>query len=51
MLDAFYREWNQKINLISRKDIDHLYLHHILHSLSIAKLRCSKIKSMILGFM
>ncbi len=37
-LGALYREWNQKINLISRKDIDHLYLHHILHSLSIAKL-------------
>lgn len=33
-----FKDWNQKINLISRKDIDHLYLHHILHSLSIAKL-------------
>ena len=32
-----YREWNEKINVISRKDIDHIYLHHILHSLSIAK--------------
>lgn len=37
-LGELYREWNQKINLISRKDMEHLYLHHILHSLSIAKL-------------
>lgn len=33
-----FKEWNQKINLVSRKDIEHLYMHHILHSLSIAKL-------------
>src|SRR5580693_105924 len=37
-LGMLYHEWNQKINLISRKDMEHLYLHHILHSLSIAKL-------------
>jgi len=37
-LGLLYQEWNQKINLISRKDMEHLYLHHILHSLSIAKL-------------
>jgi len=37
-LGTLYQEWNQKINLISRKDMEHLYLHHILHSLSIAKL-------------
>ncbi len=37
LLGRLYKEWNQKINLISRKDIEHLYLHHILHSLSIAK--------------
>ncbi len=36
-LGDFYKEWNSKINVISRKDIDHLYLHHILHSLSIGK--------------
>ena len=36
-LDNLYREWNSKINVISRKDIDNLYLHHVLHSLSIAK--------------
>ncbi len=34
--EALYREWNSRINVISRKDIDKLYLHHILHSLAIA---------------
>ena len=37
-LDALYREWNAKINVISRKDIDNLYEHHVLHSLAIAKM-------------
>ena len=37
-LDALYRDWNSKINVISRKDIDNLYEHHILHSLGIAEL-------------
>jgi 16S rRNA (guanine527-N7)-methyltransferase len=32
-----YQDWNQKINVISRKDIDNLYVNHVLHSLSIAK--------------
>ena len=36
-LDALYRDWNAKINVISRKDIDSLYEHHVLHSLAIAK--------------
>ncbi len=36
-LDPLYREWNSKINLISRKDIDNLYERHVLHSLSIAR--------------
>lgn len=35
-LDGLYREWNAKINVISRKDIDSLYEKHVLHSLSIA---------------
>jgi 16S rRNA (guanine527-N7)-methyltransferase len=35
-LEAAYKEWNSQINVISRKDIDHIYLHHVLHSLSIA---------------
>lgn len=36
-LDSLYHDWNSKINVISRKDIDNLYEHHILHSMSIAK--------------
>lgn len=36
-LDALYRDWNAKINVISRKDIDNLYPHHVLHSLGIVK--------------
>ncbi len=36
-LYPLYKEWNEKINVISRKDIDKLYLHHVLHSLAIAK--------------
>ena len=36
-LEELYRYWNERINVISRKDIDNLFLHHILHSLSIAK--------------
>lgn len=36
-LFPLYSDWNSKINVISRKDIDKLYLHHVLHSLAIAK--------------
>ncbi|MEL7020867.1 MAG: 16S rRNA (guanine(527)-N(7))-methyltransferase RsmG [Bacteroidota bacterium] len=36
-LGTLYREWNEQINVISRKDIEHLYDHHILHSLGLAK--------------
>ena len=36
-LEALYQDWNSKINVISRKDIDNLYEHHVLHSLGIAK--------------
>ena len=36
-LDELYRFWNAQINVISRKDIDKLYLHHVLHSLAIAR--------------
>ena len=35
-LEGLYKEWNQVVNVISRKDIEELYLHHVLHSLSIA---------------
>ena len=37
MLKAIYKNWNQKINVISRKDIDNINLRHVLHSISIAK--------------
>lgn len=37
-IGPLYREWNEKINVISRKDIDNLYPHHILHSLGIARI-------------
>ena len=36
-LGPVYKEWNEMINVISRKDIEHLYEHHVLHSLAIAK--------------
>ena len=35
-MDALYRDWNAKINVVSRKDMDELYRHHVLHSLGIA---------------
>ena len=38
MLEELYRDWNAKINVISRKDIDNLYEHRVLHSMSIAKM-------------
>jgi len=38
-LEALYQDWNSKINVISRKDIDQLYVKHVLHSLAIAKIQ------------
>nr|WP_298930079.1 16S rRNA (guanine(527)-N(7))-methyltransferase RsmG [uncultured Allomuricauda sp.] len=38
-LEVLYQDWNQKINVVSRKDIDELYLRHVLHSLGIAKIQ------------
>lgn len=38
-LEVLYRDWNAKINVISRKDIDQLYINHVLHSLAIAKVQ------------
>ncbi|MCR9264908.1 MAG: 16S rRNA (guanine(527)-N(7))-methyltransferase RsmG [Flavobacteriaceae bacterium] len=38
-LEALYQDWNKKINVVSRKDIDELYLRHVLHSLGIAKIQ------------
>ena len=49
-LNELYHDWNQKINVISRKDIDNLYEHHILHSLAIAKAIRFKEGSNILDF-
>jgi len=50
MLDSLYREWNAKINVISRKDIDHLYEHHVLHSMAIAKIISFRPGTEILDF-
>ena len=36
LMDELYRDWNSKINVVSRKDIDELYRHHVMHSLFIA---------------
>ncbi len=47
-LPALYNYWNKKINVISRKDIQHIEIHHILHSLSIAKVIDFKDKTSIL---
>lgn len=49
-LDALYRDWNAKINVISRKDIDNLYEHHVLHSMAIAKIIRFKAGTNILDF-
>lgn len=38
LLESLYKDWNLKINVVSRKDIDELYLRHVLHSLAIAKI-------------
>lgn len=50
MLNELYHDWNSKINVISRKDIDNLYEHHVLHSLAIAKALKFKSGSNILDF-
>ncbi|MDE7089932.1 MAG: 16S rRNA (guanine(527)-N(7))-methyltransferase RsmG [Prevotella sp.] len=49
-LDKLYHEWNEKINVISRKDIDNLYEHHVLHSLAIGKFIGFKPGTHILDF-
>lgn len=50
MLNDLYHGWNAKINVISRKDIDNLYEHHVLHSLAIAKALHFKPNTSILDF-
>ncbi|SFZ93720.1 16S rRNA (guanine527-N7)-methyltransferase [Flaviramulus basaltis] len=47
-LESLYQDWNLKINVVSRKDIDELYLRHVLHSLAIAKVISFKDGSKIL---
>jgi len=47
-LYTLYAEWNEKINVVSRKDIDNLYINHVLHSLGIAKIQTFKPGSDIL---
>ncbi|MDD7886629.1 16S rRNA (guanine(527)-N(7))-methyltransferase RsmG [Flavivirga sp. 57AJ16] len=47
-LETLYQDWNLKINVVSRKDIDELYLRHVLHSLAIAKVLKFKAGSSIL---
>ena len=49
-LGELYRDWNTKINVISRKDIDQLYEHHVLHSLAIAKIINFRPGTLILDF-
>ena len=47
-LEPLYREWNEKINVISRKDIENLYVNHVLHSLGIARVISFKPKADVL---
>lgn len=49
-LDELYRDWNAKINVISRKDIDGLYLHHVLHSIALSRILRFKPGTRILDF-
>ena len=50
VLYGLYHEWNAKINVISRKDIDNLYEHHVLHSISIAKVLKFRSGAKVLDF-
>ena len=47
-LETLYQDWNLKINVVSRKDIDELYLRHVLHALGIAKVMRFKSGSSIM---
>jgi len=48
LLEELYKDWNQKINVVSRKDIEELYLRHVLHSLGIAKIQEFKAATTVL---
>ena len=47
-LETLVREWNEKINVISRKDTDNIFVHHILHSMAIAKVKQFKPDELVL---
>lgn len=47
-LESLVREWNEKINVISRKDTDNIFVHHILHSMAIAKVKQFKADELVL---
>ena len=47
-LETLVREWNEKINVISRKDTDNIFVHHILHSMAIAKVKQFKPEELVL---
>lgn len=47
-LESLVREWNEKINVISRKDTDNIFVHHILHSMAIAKVKQFKAGELVL---
>ncbi|MBQ6277498.1 MAG: 16S rRNA (guanine(527)-N(7))-methyltransferase RsmG [Bacteroidales bacterium] len=47
-LETLVREWNEKINVISRKDTDNIFVHHILHSMAIAKVKLFKPDELVL---
>jgi len=47
-LEELYKEWNAQINVVSRKDIDELYIRHVLHSLGIAKVQSFKADTKVL---
>ncbi|NCW12991.1 MAG: hypothetical protein EBV82_07465 [Chitinophagia bacterium] len=49
-LDAAYQEWNAKINVISRKDMDSFYTHHVLHSLALTKVLSPPVGETIVDF-
>jgi 16S rRNA (guanine527-N7)-methyltransferase len=49
LYDLYY-DWNSKINVISRKDIENLYLHHVLHSLGIAKMINFRPRTTVMDF-
>ena len=47
-LESLVREWNEKINVVSRKDTDNIFIHHILHSMAVAKVKRFKPNELVL---